>query len=462
VKFVDATHGWAVGRSSVIIATADGGRTWTQQLDDSLYSPPADFRGDVGPLFGVDFIDAARGWAVGKNGGILATTNGGASWRPQVAPFTERPPQLQDVAFTDASRGWAVGVQGTVLVTTDGGATWRVQVAPGAHPDLKAVAFPDPAYGIAVGDKGQTVNYYEYRWARQVSGTTVNLNGVSFVDATHGWAVGVQGTVRATDDGGRTWKPMDAKTNDGLLGVSFSSTRNGAIVSAGEAWTTDDGGGRWSDIGPVGGRAVDYRNPDNGWTVGNGVPERHSSPNQIFRIWRGGTRWLPLNAISQPGDVWKGVAFATDTLGVVVGDKGVRVTEDETRTWRTPTVYDVRRNPTSDFDLNAVSLVGPQHGWAVGTGGTVLASFSGNLNQWTMIKVGTQTLWGVKFIDDNHGWAVGDGGVIWATTNGADWTPQASTTAWALRSVSFADAAHGWAVGESGTILFYGKQPLPD
>ncbi len=52
------------------------------------------------------------------------------------------------------------------------------------------------------------------------------------------------------------------------------------------------------------------------------------------------------------------------------------------------------------------------------------------------------------------GWAVGDGGTILATTNkGSTWLPETSTTTQNLLAVTFADATHGWAVGEGGTIL---------
>jgi hypothetical protein len=41
-------------------------------------------------------------------------------------------------------------------------------------------------------------------WNAQTSRTTNHLWGVSFVDASHGWAVGTSGTIVATTDGGTT------------------------------------------------------------------------------------------------------------------------------------------------------------------------------------------------------------------------------------------------------------------
>ncbi|MEE9158815.1 MAG: YCF48-related protein, partial [Gammaproteobacteria bacterium] len=62
--------------------------------------------------------------AVGVNGTVLATTDGGRSW---TAHGASTPAALLGVDFVDAERGWAVGDGGTVLATTDSGRTWTVK-----------------------------------------------------------------------------------------------------------------------------------------------------------------------------------------------------------------------------------------------------------------------------------------------------------------------------------------------
>ncbi|MBM3241900.1 hypothetical protein FJZ31_36985 [Candidatus Poribacteria bacterium] len=71
VHFVDARNGWAVGEDGVIAHTTDGGVTWTPQNS-----------GTTNSLIGVDFVNANEGWIVGGNGTILHTINGGATWIP--------------------------------------------------------------------------------------------------------------------------------------------------------------------------------------------------------------------------------------------------------------------------------------------------------------------------------------------------------------------------------------------
>ena len=86
------------------------------------------------------------------------------------------------------------------------------------------------------------------------------------------------------------------------------------------------------------------------------------------------------------------------------------------------------------------------------------AAPAGAASGWTPQTSGTtMNLHGVAFVGDSYGWAVGDGGTILATSNGGStWTPQTSGTSSNLFSVAFPDLVHGWAVGANGTILYTG------
>ena len=73
IVFTDPNNGWAVGRAGVIIHTTDGGESWTPQVSNVTV-----------PLHSVDFVDSLNGWAVGlienNEGTILHTTDGGVNW----------------------------------------------------------------------------------------------------------------------------------------------------------------------------------------------------------------------------------------------------------------------------------------------------------------------------------------------------------------------------------------------
>jgi photosystem II stability/assembly factor-like uncharacterized protein len=158
VQFTDAAHGWVAGAGR-ILATSDGGRSWTRQ-----YSGSAD-------LDQVDFTDAAHGWAVGQ-GALLRTADGGASWTGLSEPRVGGHCLVVDsVHFVSAARGYAIaapaaaaasaaasGAAGTpaaggrLLATTDGGATWNP--LPGAPAGAQSACFGSARSGY-VGASGR-------------------------------------------------------------------------------------------------------------------------------------------------------------------------------------------------------------------------------------------------------------------------------------------------------------------
>src|SRR5262249_58606037 len=127
-----------------IVPTTDGGRHWNVQD-----------RGRFG-LVSVDFTDDWHGWAVGAHR-VLATSDGGQHWRVLPEPC----PAVRAVHFVSPSVGFAVaggtqvcpfggllvpGHGGVVLATGNGGQTWRPVAAPAGAP---SGWFHTPARGWA-------------------------------------------------------------------------------------------------------------------------------------------------------------------------------------------------------------------------------------------------------------------------------------------------------------------------
>lgn len=108
--YSDPEHAWISGEFGTILATSDGGTTWKQQKS-----------GLETTIFGIDFLDANTGVAVGIDSVILRTEDGGATWNAVKSPFTER--SYYEIALSPA-HSWIVGGQGTILTSSDGGKTW--------------------------------------------------------------------------------------------------------------------------------------------------------------------------------------------------------------------------------------------------------------------------------------------------------------------------------------------------
>src|SRR4051795_11230597 len=99
-----------------VVFSDDKGKTWTQ-AEVPVSSD----------LTALSFPTPQRGWAVGHDGVVLATTDAGATWTRQLdgrgikAGMPLDQISLLDVWFDDEKSGTAVGAFGLILRTTDGG-----------------------------------------------------------------------------------------------------------------------------------------------------------------------------------------------------------------------------------------------------------------------------------------------------------------------------------------------------
>ncbi len=273
VTFLDATHGWAVGEGG-LFATTNGGATWSARTS-----------GNWASLYDIAFSDATRGWAVGDGGAIRVTRDGGATWSAQTSGSREN---LEGVAFSDATRGWAVGDGGTIVATTNGGATWSARTS-GSSAWLFSVAFSDATHGWAVGDGGTILATSDggTTWSVQASGSGARLYDVAFSDATHGWVVGRNGTILATTNGGAAWSAQSSGTAAWLEGVTFLDATHGWVVGKdGTILVTANGGATWS-AQSSGSKArlwsVTFSDALHGWAVGEG--------GTILATANGGATW---------------------------------------------------------------------------------------------------------------------------------------------------------------------------
>ncbi len=114
-------------------------------------------------LIDLDFADNNRGIAVGANGGIAYTTDGGAKW--SYGAFTFMSPagiltssSFQDVQFISATTAHAVGTNGCMAKTTDGGATWTFVRTPlyNNAKSINTVWFLDANKGYIAGQHNNT------------------------------------------------------------------------------------------------------------------------------------------------------------------------------------------------------------------------------------------------------------------------------------------------------------------
>lgn len=225
LHFFDELNGVMISNSK-FSRTADGGLTWSAPVT-------------VGPnIYATSFATPLIGYAGGNGGIVYRTQDGGATWEKKpssltccsVADLAFPNPATPDVGFM------AIINSGSILFrTTDGGTTWTVvsyQTLGTRVGALTALDFVSPEAAWGVGGFGGILQLKNGQWIQQVShapvnpfGEQVTLFGVSFLaDARNGWAVGNNGTILHTSDGGQLWtqegQALGLPTQTALYGIA--------------------------------------------------------------------------------------------------------------------------------------------------------------------------------------------------------------------------------------------------
>lgn len=147
----DRTSGgsvFAFGRTA-LIGSSNGGASWRR------IAPPvkrARYRR-------VDFVSASTGYALLTSGRLFKTTNAGRTWREVLSTGTTR---VYDLSFADARHGFlsldrfgSSGRAAWVLRTSDGGASWRPQLIAPTPLDFRGLASPDAVSGFGLAGGAQ-------------------------------------------------------------------------------------------------------------------------------------------------------------------------------------------------------------------------------------------------------------------------------------------------------------------
>lgn len=311
-----ANIGTAVGTNGKIIRTINGGATWTIQTS-----------GTTNTLNGVSFIDANYGMAVGNSGIILKTTNGGTNWTTSIVGTAT----FAGVSMVDANNATVVGAGGVIYHTTNGGTNWVAQTS-GTTNLLMGVSCTS-TYGIAVGANGtilRTMNSGA-QWTVQTSGTTYGLNGATMIDANTITVVGNTGTILHTTNGGSNWAPQTSGISTNLMAISFYSPTIGVAAGySGKILRTTNGGTTWTSQtqGSTSYIGVSFTDADRGAVVG--------TSGTVLRTVDGCTNWT--SQTSGITDQLNSVQFVYDNTNILVASfysGSIRKSTDGGSSWTT-------------------------------------------------------------------------------------------------------------------------------
>jgi photosystem II stability/assembly factor-like uncharacterized protein len=231
VWFADATRGWAVGHDGMIIATRDGGVNWELQRD-GIAAQEALNR---------ESLEAARRAAAAAQGGAAGAPDAAQALAAleEEEDRSSQPvyaPPLMDVWFADADTGIALGAYGSYLRTSDGGRNWIHDKTRIDNPDdlhYYAIASGGAGRLLIVGESGSVFRSRDggASWeqlARAYEGTL--FGALAFTPGDTVCVFGLQGTVLVSRDFGDTWQRLHSPTESVLAGGTITNDGEALIV----------------------------------------------------------------------------------------------------------------------------------------------------------------------------------------------------------------------------------------
>ncbi|MEO6095344.1 MAG: YCF48-related protein [Fibrobacteria bacterium] len=235
VYFNAAGKGFVLGDSGRLYTAPSAAGPWSMQVLSRAKGVP--------DLHGVHFPTADVGYIVGSTT-LLKTVDGGQTWtEPASTPFI-----LGDVFFTSEKKGTATGLF-VASYTEDGGMEWSnvsYSVTASNPTSFHDLVYFNDTDGVLVGNNGEILKTP----GESIHPTPNDLKGVSFPTREVGYAVGENGTILKTTDGGVTWKPQASGSEEDFADVFFLNANLGWVVggfSSPAIFKTADGGATWTE-----------------------------------------------------------------------------------------------------------------------------------------------------------------------------------------------------------------------
>jgi photosystem II stability/assembly factor-like uncharacterized protein len=275
---VRATDGslWMGRDSAFVMRSTDGGGQWDEFL----------LPGGNANVLSLHAFSASRAVAGTRDGRILSTDDGGATWTVRVNEINA---SFGNLRFADERNGLAVTGDpdrkdlAIVYASSDGGASWNVRTSVPARQvldntlvmhDAMTAWFASSNYSrsspggpdvLRSSDGGNS-------WSSSVV-SAQNISGLAFTDALTGFCSDdMSGVLRRSTDGGAGWRaafyPMSGERNAHAATTSDPSAV--WIVNDSHAWVSSTNGQNWMSttlvpVGPV--QASVFADSAQGWVV---------------------------------------------------------------------------------------------------------------------------------------------------------------------------------------------------
>ncbi len=243
----EGAHVILVGERGEVLLSDDHGLSWQQAAVPTRST-----------LTAVKIVGGGHVFVVAYDGLVMRSDDDGQHWLVQrVLSKPDRP--LLDLWFADPEHGVVVGAYGLVLATDDGGRTWRRILGNDEAPHANAIAAASDGTLYIAGEAGSILRSDDRgeTWQQLPSPYSGSFFGVLALDGGALLVFGLRGHLFRSEDRGTTWLPLPTGTTATLLTGLVRA--DGSIVLAGlngVLLVSDDGGHRFEPHQRPDGRAT--------------------------------------------------------------------------------------------------------------------------------------------------------------------------------------------------------------
>lgn len=273
---------------------------------------------------------------------------------------------------------------------------------------------------------------------------------ISFINSTHGWAVGQNktglggGIILNTKDCGDSWQLQFYESSHLFRSIDIIDDQTIWITGTGGLVYSTDGGSTWNESMVTSNQAglggVKFVNKTHGWT---------STMNDVYKTTNGGQTWNNITSWTF-NDTLRMIHFISPTEAWAIGIFGIYHTEDACETWE------------ESFSHGgwSLSFVSDTEAWAVAD--NWLAKMIDG-ETWVLQPKPRNSPFppplapyftDIYFLDSENGWIAGDETEIAYTPNGGrDWYSQDFPVDTRITSIDFINLTYGWVAGFGGYLL---------
>jgi photosystem II stability/assembly factor-like uncharacterized protein len=255
---IDREHVWAVGSQGLVLRTSNGGTNWEKTEVTGA---------GAGGNFLCISICKNKIWISGEAGLIISSDDNGQSWTGFDLPDNVKEYIIQGIFAINDDIIYAVGNKavppnaGLVLRTLDGGGTWEEIELNNNYNENGwiGVKATDTDHVVIYGGRGHyavTANAGK-QWVTGGPLSSRDINSLVMLDHSNYWAACDYDSIIRTGDSGISWEDQESAgaSNSFLVGISALNRDNALIVGQsagypffGKILKTSNGGEKWKAV----------------------------------------------------------------------------------------------------------------------------------------------------------------------------------------------------------------------